>query len=300
MKRGCLLLLCSLLLGSGFVSAQVKPTKVEVEPRKESVHPQEFKNLKYLSVAGRDEFLDVYQNPSSDPRPVVVYFHGGAWWKGNRPETYGSFRSFLAMGFSVVSVDYRLTGVATAPAAVQDTRCALSWVKKNAKKYNFDPSRVVAYGTSAGGHLALMAGMAPSLWDVDLPECKDQPNVAAILDFYGIADIAVLLQGAKLTNSAGRWIGDGPNRVELAKQMSPMTYVHKGNPPVFLVHGDADPVVPYEQAVRLQKALDEAGVPNKFFTVPGGHHGQFDEAQKQEIMKSIREFLIGQKVLDAK
>jgi acetyl esterase/lipase len=116
---------------------------------------------------------------------VLVYIHGGAWWKGEKPAGWGGFRAYLAAGFSVVTVEYRLTDVAPAPAAVQDVRCALSWVKANAKAYGFDAKRVVPYGTSAGGHLALMAGMLPKGNDIDLPACRDQPKTPAILDFYG-------------------------------------------------------------------------------------------------------------------
>lgn len=271
---------------------QVRATAADRDPR-----PAEFRDLTYLKIADGSLTLDVYQNPKPGPAPVLVYFHGGGWWKGERPHSYTSFRSFLAMGFSVLSVDYRLTPVAPAPAAVQDARCALSWLKQNAAKYNFDAGRVVVYGTSAGGHLALMTGMMPATANVDLPQCGDLPKVAAILDFYGPADLVDITGVENSRGWATRWITDAPNSAEMAKRMSPMTYVRSSLPPTFIVHGDADPTVPYAHSVRLQKALDAAGVPNKLFTVSGGVHGKFDEDQKKAITAAIREFLTRQKVL---
>lgn len=294
----------ALLAFSTALLAQTAPAPKVADVREvvseKSPVPNEFKNLTYSKIGDNNLTLDVYQNPQSSPSPVLVYYHGGGWVKGERPQTYASFRGFLAMGFSVVNVDYRLTAVAPAPAAVQDARCALSWIKQNAAKYNLDADRVVVYGTSAGGHLALMSGMLPGSSDVDLAKCKDVPKVAAILDFYGPADLIDITGVENHRNWAKQWIPDSAGASDMAKRMSPMTYVRPGLPPVFMVHGDADPTVPYTHSVRLQKALDEAKVPNKLFTVPGGVHGQFDDDQKKAIQSAIREFLVGQNVLSTK
>ena len=89
--------------------------------------------------------------------PVLVYFHGGAWARGAPPQTADGFKGFLKEGISVVTVQYRLAGQAMAPAAVQDARCALSWLATNAAKLHIDTDRMIVTGTSAGGHLALWA-----------------------------------------------------------------------------------------------------------------------------------------------
>ncbi|WP_263410330.1 alpha/beta hydrolase [Terriglobus tenax] len=256
------------------------------------VVPIEHKNIPYLHASGTDLQLDVYEQPGGKPAPVIVYFHGGAWWKNARPQSAASFHSLLSMGFSLVMVEYRLTGVAPAPAAIQDARCALSWVKKNAATYHFDTSEVIAFGTSSGGHQALMAGMLPASNNIELPECAGQPRVAAILDFYGISDVAELLHdGFTLQKSASRWIGDGPNAAALAKQMSPLNYIRAGLPPTFIVHGDSDPVVPYTQSQRLLTALRQQQVPVTLFTVPGGQHGKFTQEQSLQIGDALRSFL---------
>jgi len=264
----------------------------------------EFKNIAYGHQSNVDQLLDVYTNVAAKPgapAPVLVYFHGGAWHKGQRPASSGSFNGFMKMGFTVVNVEYRFSQVATAPAAVQDARCALAWVKANAAKYNFDVTRIVPYGTSAGGHLALMAGMLPIPSDIDLPNCKDVPPSAAILDFYGPAELAPGMGGAFKSSSVMEWIGkDKADPIAYAKLMSPITYVRKGDPPVFIAHGANDPVVPHQTSVNLQAALAAAGVPTDFYTVPVATHGQFPKDQMLIIYDHIQTFLAQQKVLQPK
>jgi len=276
----------------------VNPEFIALPSGESRVVPIEHKNITYLHVSGVDEQLDVYQQPNGAKAPVIVYFHGGAWWKNARPKSAASFQSLLRMGFSLVMVDYRLTGIAPAPAAIQDARCSLSWVKQHAAEYSFDLADVIVFGTSSGGHQALMAGMLPPSNDVDLQECKDQPKVSAILDFYGISDIRPLLNdGMTLKNSADRWIGNGADRMNLAAKMSPVTYLRAGLPPTFIVHGDADPVVPYEQSTKLRQALSDSKVPVAMFTVPGGQHGKFTEEQSLAIGGALQTFLVKNRLL---
>lgn len=252
----------------------------------------EHRNITYLHASGADLQLDVYQQPSGKPAPVVVYFHGGAWWKNARPTSSAGFRSLLSLGFSLVTVDYRLTGVAPAPASVQDARCSLAWVKRNAAQYHFDLNEVIAFGTSSGGHLALMAGMLPPRNDVDLAECTDQPRIAAIFDFYGITDLAPLLvPGATLKKSATNWLGDLADSPSFAAKMSPLHYVRPDLSPVFIVHGDADPVVPYEQSVQLRDQLSALHVPIRMFTVPGGQHSKFSPEESLQVGEAMKKFL---------
>src|SRR3954451_12349634 len=104
--------------------------------------------------------LDVlYPHDVTTPTPTLVYIHGGGWIFGNKETSILSFLPYLEMGWRVVNVEYRMAGNSLAPAAVEDVRCALRWVVRNAKQYNFDPNKIVVTGHSAGGHLSLMAGM---------------------------------------------------------------------------------------------------------------------------------------------
>ena len=87
------------------------------------------------------------------------------------------------------------------------------------------------------------------------------------------------------------WMGSMPNRMEIARRVSPLTYVRADLPPILTIHGDADPTVPYTHAQRLHKALTEAGVDNKLLTIPGGKHGNFKPEERTRIYETIREFL---------
>jgi acetyl esterase/lipase len=265
-----------------------------------AAEPESHHGIVYSAPGGQAQQLDVFVNPAATaehPAPVLVYIHGGAWAHGERPTRYEGFRRYLAMGFSVVSVDYRLTGVATAPAAVTDTLCALSWVKRNATAYRFDINRVVAYGTSAGGHLAMLSGLLPRDTALADPACGPLPKTAAILDFYGPADLGPGMGPERPFRSLQNWIGKVDDPMALARKLSPIAYVGKDQPPVFIVHGNADPTVPYEQSVALKAALDKAGEANAFHTVEGGLHGKFTDEQQDAIAAEIAAFLKTQGVL---
>jgi acetyl esterase/lipase len=242
--------------------------------------------------------LDVYHSrEAKDPRPVVVMIHGGGWLVSNKEDYVLTAGPYLTMGFSVVNVEYRPGKVSPAPAAVEDCACALRWVAHHAKEFNFDLSKIILTGPSAGGHLALMTGMAPASAGF-ANECafQDEPNapapkVAAIINLFGITDVADLLQGPNLRTYAVSWIGTGPRRDDLARRISPINYVRDGLPPILTIHGDADRVVPYSHAVRLHQALTKAGVRNQLLTIPGAGHGWLTAEQDLLVFETTRMFL---------
>ena len=175
------------------------------------------------------------------------------------------------MGFSVVNVDYRVARVALAPAAVEDARCALRWVIRHAPQYGFDRSRMVLVGSSAGAHLALMAAMAPASAGFDRLCPGDEPlTVAAVINFFGVVDVAELLAPPNPRDFAIGWLGPGAGDAKLVERLSPLGYVDKRAPAILTLHGDADPVVPFTQATRLHAALDAAGVANRLVPIRGG------------------------------
>jgi len=264
-------------------------------------------DLTYHRADGRDLTLDVYQPlDGASPSPTLVYYHGGGWTNGSKESSALTFLPYLEMGWAVVNVAYRLADIAHAPAAVEDTRCALRWVYRNAGSYGLDTSRIVLTGNSAGGHLALITGFLTSSAGLD-HQCPGDRNrawpnattsveeleVAAIVNWYGITDVYDLAHrpaGAS-GDFTDAWLGSRPDRDEIARWVSPMTYVRRDLPPVFTVHGDADPIVPYDHATRLHEALDAAGVPNRLHTVAGGGHGGFTAQENVEAYREIRAFL---------
>lgn len=259
-------------------------------------------------IANRTELkLDIYQpREPKGPTPVVMFIHGGGWVEGSKERDVLGVLPYLQMGFSVVNVEYRLGRVSLAPAAVEDCLCALHWIGRNAAKYNFDLNKVILTGGSAGGHLALTTGMIPdsaglanqcAAEDDNAPGWRGPwkspaPKVAAIINWFGITDVWDMLEGPNIRSYAVSWFGSQPNQEALAKRVSPLTYVRAGLPPILTVHGDADPLVPYADAVRLHEALTKAGVPNQLLTIPGGKHGDFPADQTLKAAETVREFLI--------
>jgi acetyl esterase/lipase len=253
-------------------------------------------NVVYSVASNYECKLDLYaRNPRGTVAPTVINIHGGGWVAGTKEGNNLELIPYLEMGFHVINVEYRMARVAPAPAAVEDCRVALRWVYENAAKYGFDTTRIVVTGGSAGGHLALMTGMADpgagfdasKEWDDAMPSMK----VAAIVNWFGITDVNELLGGPNRQSYAVNWLGILPDREKVATRVSPLTYVRAGNPPVFTVHGDNDQLVPYTQAVRLHKALTAAGVQNRLMTIPGGRHGGFTRDQLIAVYAAIREFL---------
>ena len=127
----------------------------------------------------------------------------------------------------------------------------------------------------------------------NVPELK----VAAIVNWFGIGDVADLLEGPNARNYAREWFGSLSNAEQLAKQLSPVNYVRAGLPPIITIHGELDDVAPYDHAVRLHAALDKAGVPNRLVTIKGRKHGGFNRDEMMQGYTAIREFLRKQGLL---
>jgi len=248
-------------------------------------------NVVYNTVGTWQGRVDIYfPGKTEKPAPLLINIHGGGWRHGVK-ESQRGFGSFFKMGFVVANVEYRLTQTAPAPAAVEDCRCALIYLVNNSEHYNIDPGKIVIMGSSAGGHLAMMTGFLQPKDNLD-SDCKTEKKfkVEAVIDKYGISDVSDILKGLDKKAYAVAWIPD-KNDTTLINSVSPITYVNSNVPPVLIIHGDADPTVPYHQAVNLHNALDNTGVPNKLVTIPGGKHGKFTKEENKIIGEEIRNFL---------
>jgi len=311
MRPGCLVALVVgfLALGAQRTAAQTVAAQTTSDMRSAVALFQQVRtvpNVVYERANGWEGKLDIYarRNPGATtaqpgpPTPTVIFIHGGGWVQGTKEGSMLRVLPYIAMGYSVVNVEYRLANVSLAPAAIEDCRCALRWVVAHAKEYNLDPNRLIVAGESAGGHLALTTGMIPASAGFDR-SCfgMTEPRVAAIVDFFGITDIADLLDGPgkkpfpEVWPYTVQWLGNQPNRAELAKAASPLTYVKAGMPPTIMIHGDADNLVPYEHSLKLRDALQKAGVPNELITIPKGGHGIWPPDEWQRSFAAIEKFL---------
>ena len=293
-KPALVIALLAFVLGISPARGQLSPSAVwaATAENRYQISP----NVTYLVANNYEDKLDVYRRRDvSGAQPTLIYIHGGGWTGGTKEGAFMSVMPWLEMGWNVVNVEYRLARVSHAPAAVEDCLCALKWVVSHAGEYHVDPSKIVVSGDSAGGHLSLMTGMTPDSAGLDrqCPSSADVglPKVAAIVNWYGITDVADLLEGPNRKSYAVAWLGSVPNREEIARRVSPLTYVRPGLPPILSIQGDADPTVPYSHSLRLRDALNKAGVSNELVTIPGGKHGQFTAEERVRIYAAVRAFL---------
>ena len=147
-------------------------------------------DITYVRAGGVDLKLDLYQARGADSAPVLMYIHGGGWTNGSKASSALTFLPYLEMGWSVVNIEYRMADVAHAPAAVEDCRCALRWVYRNAERYNFDVERIVVTGNSAGGHLSLTTGMVTADAGLDR-QCPGDRNRAWSTGTTSMAELKV-------------------------------------------------------------------------------------------------------------
>ena len=200
--------------------AQESPS-ADTSKYKAVIYPGTFKanlNEVYTKVNDWEGKMDIYYQPSSDkPTPIVINIHGGGWKNGVK-ESQGGFTNFFKAGMSIANIEYRMTPQAKAPAAVEDVRCALIYLIKNAKQFNLDVNKIVIMGGSAGGHLAMMAGLLGSnhLFDKNCSGV-DKIKVAAIIDKWGITDVWGWAYGdngpaVKKSSSPKDWLGDKKKR----------------------------------------------------------------------------------------
>ena len=234
-----------------------------------------------------------YFERAPETRPTLIFIHGGGWVGGDKTGNDPFFIHFLERGWHVVNITYRL-GPGTAPAAVDDVICALDWVVKAASEYGFDRERIVVSGASAGGHLALMTGILGSRPGHDCYPWNDF-RVGAVINWFGITDIEAveqyLAEARPDGNYALSWIGEKTRVAEISSAYSPLKIVDGGAPPILTIHGDADSVVPHNQATSFHARLDALGVRNELQSMTGGKHLGFSDAQFQQAFGAIFSFL---------
>jgi acetyl esterase/lipase len=302
MRKNAVLLVASLLM----IPAVPATTFAQLSPTAEwATHAQNeyqvIANVTYMTATGYESKLDVYKRrDTTAAQPTLIFYHGGGWVLGTKEASFMSIMPWLEMGWNVVNVEYRMARVALAPAAVEDATCALRFAVEKAKDYGIDTNRIVVSGESAGGHLALAVGMIPESagftracagignfrgFDTTIPK------VAAIINWYGITDVTEMLAGPNARSYAAQWLGGAANRNDVARSVSPLTYVRAGLPPILSIQGDADPIVPFSQNVRLTEALTKAGAMTELVAVPGAGHGNFKAEERTQIYLKIRAFL---------
>jgi acetyl esterase/lipase len=245
--------------------------------------------VEYAAPPGhRPLLLDLY-TPRATPAPLIMFVHGGGWRLGTRSVFCPTWRDWdpnpfhrlVAEGFAVASVDYRLSGEAVFPAQLEDVTAAARWLHRRANELGVDGRRLVAWGESAGGHLAALLGLTTGRPDGAVDDTATAA-VAGVVDWYGPANLLTVTAQARPDAVASSDSDDSreslllgaplPAVPDRARRASPVTYVHPGAPPFHLAHGADDRFVPTEQSCELAEALRKAGVPVTLDVVPGADH----------------------------
>lgn len=232
-----------------------------------------YDDLTFSEPDGVTLTLDLYvPAESSAPPPLMLFIHGGGWHQGKKEHTAYYNNYFAQRGYATASAAYRLSPEHTFPAAIQDVKCAMVWLKQHGPEYGFDGNRVVLIGGSAGGHLSLLAGYSqdPALACPNAP-AGSEPEVKGIVNFYGVVDCTTpRAQAAHQVNDfIGQPYSEAPERYA---QASPIHHLDAHDPPTLTFHGTIDELVPISQADTLHARLDELNVPNYYDRVEGWHH----------------------------
>jgi acetyl esterase/lipase len=294
-----------LLLLPFFTSLVVAdPTKPVVQPPflPEGVRLE--RDLAYIPDGDEAQRLDLYlpvQAPG-EPLPLIVHIHGGGWMGGNKYPC--PVAGMVLRGYVVASVEYRFSQKAKFPAQIQDCQAAIRWLRANAAKYQIDPGKVGVVGGSAGGHLSALVGTAggaevfPAIGGND----DQSDRVQAVCDIFGPADFTTVVKQAaedsKVKNiftfnspkdPYSQLIGVPLETTEKSRAVSPVTFISADDPPVLILHGTHDTLVPYAQSVQFADALKAQGTPVWLQTLPGAGHGG-PAFTKPQITKLTQDF----------
>lgn len=242
------------------------------------------------NIIGHKMDIHVPDN-GKDSHKVVVLIYGSAWFSNNsKVDAFNSYgKQLLDGGFAVVSINHRASVEAKFPAQINDVKAAIRFIRGNAAKYGLDTSFIGITGYSSGGHLSSLAGTTNGVKTkkfgkvkVDIEGSlgaytKESSRVDAVVNFFGPIDVSRMERCETYKDDKSPeavLLGCSPSKnQDLSKALSPMSYIDKNDPKFLVIHGDADPVVPYCQSEFFAKALKDKGVLEDFITVPGGNHG---------------------------
>jgi acetyl esterase/lipase len=248
------------------------------------------RELRYREGDSKQWTLDLARpkHKGEKPRPAIVVIHGGGWLEGDKssfsttPDNVpakrapGNIIDFARLGFVAVTINYRLSGEAPFPAALDDCRAAIRWLRAHAADYDVDRSQVGAWGNSAGGHLALLLAMMPTAIGGDGGPHPDQSSrVQAAASDSGPVDLVAGHEQNRLRGVIEKFMSGPPVLVRLPeyRMASPISYFGEKIPPLLLIYGEADGQVNVNDADRFVAALSGAGQKNvSYFRLAGVDH----------------------------
>ena len=290
MRIAITLVLILFCLATAVVLAQRRGPNV---PENITVH----RDIAYITDGHERQKLDLYVPNEGENLPLIIWVHGGAWRGGNK-ERYAPME-YLKTGYAGASINYRLSQHAIFPAQIEDVKAAVRWLRANAETYRLNPNRFAAWGASAGGHLVAMLGTTGDIKEFEVGENLEvSSRVQAVVDYFGPTDF-LQMDAQRLPDGLVHDAPDSPESKlvggpiqeykDRVARANPITYVSKDDPPILIIHGDRDKLVPYQQSVLLKDALEKVGVPVTLYNVVGEGHGGFKDPKVPELTKAFLE-----------
>ncbi len=263
-----------------------------------------FPDLEYCKITSKRSLcLDLAAPKKGGPFPAVLVLHGGGWAVGNRKDRLAEIFMLAERGYVAVTASYRFSQEAPFPAALQDARCAIRWLRANAAKYCIDGQHIGVYGFSSGAHLANLLGTAQNRkeWEGLGGHENESSAVQAVASSSGISDLTALhafaqqktsvlerMQGTMLVQ---QFLAGSPSQVPSRyRDASPLTHVSKNAAPTLLLHGEADPTVPLEQSRLLAEKLRAVQVEVHLVVIEKAKH-TFNAAARRTAEMHVVQFL---------
>ncbi len=284
--------ICTFADGQNTSANQAGTDEGEQVSRRTEVFPEDpsipstvniLQNVVYGSPDGRDLRLDVItrKTPPKALRPAIVFIHGGSWKFGGKGQFHRQ-AAWLADRLDIFGacIEYRLSGEAQFPAALQDAKCAVRWVRSVAKQYGIDPDRVAVCGGSAGGHLSAMMAVSSGVeeYEGNGGHADFSSDIQLAILFNGEFDMWDLVEKGSLMDAMDAFFGGSSQKIpKRYDEASPIQRVTKDTPPMLFLHGDQDRCVSHEQALAMVKRLTELGVPAEVEIYEGKPHAWFNK-----------------------
>ena len=250
-------------------------------------------NIPYAGTDNVRQTLDiVYPSRGQAPYKTIVLIHGGGWLIGNKEtESIASVFQATTQGYAIVSINYRLSNEVRWPEPLHDAKAAIRFIRANAEQYRLDTEKLVAWGESAGGHIGEMLGATNGRPEFEDP-AMGNPNISSavqgIVAWYPISDVGGLTDTGTLPADAIMGYDVRANK-EKNHDANPIDLVTKDFPPLLLVHGTTDAIVPYQQSLDMQKKVKEqTGIEPHLLTFLGAAHGDARIKSTENVIINLR------------
>jgi len=229
------------------------------------------------------EGVFLFGAPIDKRYPLIMHVPGSAWRKQDTKMFIGRCARYCERGYAVAIVEYRPSDIAPFPAQIEDLKTAVRFMRKNADLYKIDPDRVAFIGDSSGGHTVAMAGITGDGVLDNGTYGEFSSEAKCVVNCFGPSDVSRMAYFPSMMDHTGRDTPEGMllggvdvhERIDLAEKAAPMYYLSKdkATPPMIILHGDQDSVVPFNQSVLLYDKMRELGKDVTLYKLLSGTHG---------------------------